>query len=254
MSGKESLEDLDVEERVADLRPAGAGQDQRREPAEDEDGRDRRDRLARGAPARAAPRRARRGGPPSRSVRCRRRLLEDRSLGRSLIHCFSISGSSPDSLSSSIAAETQAVSGESFSSSAPHWSPPGAANWPTRSPRGPATAVRKNAVGTSTTTASTWPCLSAVTTSLEVSKTCGSSSRLDRLVDRVEARGADLDADRGVGEVVERGRVGGVGVLERDDRLLGLVVGARRSRPARRASGVIEIWLTSKSKSFGPGA
>ena len=48
-----------------------------------------------------------------------------------LIQRWLISASSPESSSSSIAWETQAVSGESLASRAPHWSPPGAANWPT---------------------------------------------------------------------------------------------------------------------------
>ena len=43
----------------------------------------------------------------------------------------------------SIAAEMQAVSGESFCSSAPHSSPPGAGNWPTVLPSGTCTAVKK---------------------------------------------------------------------------------------------------------------
>src|SRR5262245_34437789 len=47
---------------------------------------------------------------------------------------------------------------------------------------------------------------------------------LDLVVDRVEAGGPDLDAEVGALEVVERGGVGGVGVLEGDDGLLRLVV------------------------------
>ena len=42
--GERVLEDVPVEERLADVGPAGAGEDQRREPAEHDDRRDRRDR------------------------------------------------------------------------------------------------------------------------------------------------------------------------------------------------------------------
>ena len=66
------------------------------------------------------------------------------------------------------------MSGEPFSSSAPHSSPPGAENWPTISACGTCTAVRKKAVGTSMTIASTCSCLSAETTSFDVSNTRGS--------------------------------------------------------------------------------
>src|SRR4051794_5206810 len=65
------------------------------------------------------------------------------------------------------------VNGEPFASSAPHLSPPGALNWPTIFALGTCAAVRKNAVGRSTTTASTCFCLSAVTTSFESLKTFG---------------------------------------------------------------------------------
>ena len=41
-----------------------------------------------------------------------------------------------------MAADTHAVSDEPFSSSAPHWSPPGAANCPTTVASGTWTAVR----------------------------------------------------------------------------------------------------------------
>src|SRR5690242_14729300 len=80
-----------------------------------------------------------------------------------LIQRFSIWPSCPDERSWSIALETHPVSGEPLASRAPHWSPPGAENWPTIVALGTCTAVRYSAVGRSTTTASTWPSLSAVT-------------------------------------------------------------------------------------------
>ena len=51
-------------------------------------------------------------------------------------------------------------------------------------------------------------------------------ARLDLRLDRLEARGPDLHADLRVGEVGEGRRPGEVGVLERDHRLVGLVVGS----------------------------
>ena len=117
---------------------------------------------------------------------------------------------------------------------------------------GPRSGSRRS--GTSTTIASTWSFLSALTTSLEVSNTCGSDAGWITSLTASRLRGADLDADVGV----LRGRRARCAVE--------LASPSSRRPPARprsRASekstcsarfGVIEIWLTSKSKSFGPGA
>ena len=129
-------------------------------------------------------------------------------------------------LSSSIANETQSVSGESFCSRAPHWSPPGRRELADDGRLGTCAAVRKKAVGTSTTTASTWPFLRAETTSLEVSKTCGVVGRLRST--RRPPRGWSSRSGRRCWRPARSASevdVRGVGVLQRHDGLLGLVVG-----------------------------
>ena len=123
----------------------GAGQDQRREAAEDDDGGDRRDQLP--AAGGASLRRLALGAAvaPDAALGCAGRLAcysRTGALVAWLIHCFSIAGSSPESIRFWIACETQSVSGESFSSRAPQVSPPGAANWPTTAASGTWTAVR----------------------------------------------------------------------------------------------------------------
>ena len=136
--GEGVLEDRPGEERLADLGPAGAGQDQRREAAEDDDAwRPRRSPAApvRGGASRGLAHAAR------RSTRRLRRLARQAAAWSAsassgapaawLIQRWVIFSSSPEDFSSSTAWETQAVSGEPLSSSAPHWSPPGALNWPT---------------------------------------------------------------------------------------------------------------------------
>ena len=94
----------------------------------------------------------------------------------SLIHFCSILASSPDALSSSIAADTHPVSEESFSSSAPPLVAAGRLELADDLSVGHLHRGQVSAVGRSTTTASTWPCLSAVTTSFESLNTCGSVS------------------------------------------------------------------------------
>ena len=199
-----------------------------REAAEDDDASRRRRSPARGAPARrrAAARSARRSWAPS-AVGGRGGYSRTGALVASLIHCFSIAGSSPDALSSSIAAETQSVSGESFSSSAPHSSPPGRRELADRGRLGHlhrGQEERGRDVDDDRVDLLVLERADDVVGGVEDLRLV---ARLDHVVDRVEAGGPDLDPDLGVGEVGERGRVGGVGVLERDDRLLGLVVGRR---------------------------
>ena len=142
--GERVLELVPVEERLAGpTGQPGLVSDSGDEAADDDDRRDRRDRLAApvaGPPARwrARPpvaRLERTGGRPRRVGACVG-YSSTGALVLSSIQVFSISASSPVESSSSIAAETQSVSGESLASSAPHSSPPGAGNWPTISPSG----------------------------------------------------------------------------------------------------------------------
>ncbi len=131
----------------------------------------------------------------------------------------------PLDLSSSIAADTQSVSDEFLASSAPHLSPPGAGNGADdlavgHLHRGQVEGGRH--IDHDRVDLALLERLDDVVGVLE-------DARLRRRVDLglhgLEARGADLHADRRVLEVVERGRVGEVGALRRDDRLVGLVVG-----------------------------
>ena len=129
---------------------------QRREAADHDDARDRRDRLAApgAVPLRRLPRRAavhrdgvRAHAPdaPSATGGSRagsRGSVQDGRLAALLIQRVWIWPSSPEERSSSIACETQPVSGESLPSRAPHWSPPGALNWPTIVAFGTCAAVR----------------------------------------------------------------------------------------------------------------
>jgi hypothetical protein len=78
--------------------------------------------VARFAAARSARRSGRSVGASAVSVRgwCLLAYWRTGASAASLIHCCSMSGSSPDDCSSSTAAETHAVSDESFSIKAPH--------------------------------------------------------------------------------------------------------------------------------------
>ena len=103
---------------------------QRGEAADDDDGRDRGDRQA---AARAAPLGGRADrAPVLGATAASEALLEHRRAGGGADPALlDRLAARPDSLSSSIAWLTHGVSGESFSSSAPQVSPPGALNWPT---------------------------------------------------------------------------------------------------------------------------
>ena len=144
-----------------------------------------------------------------------------------LIQRWVISSSSPDSSSSSTAWEMHAVSADSFSSSAPHWSPPGALNWPTIFA---ARDLRRGQVERGRQVDDDGVDLFVLQRRDDV---VGAVEDLrlfvgfDLFFDRFEAGGADLDADLGGLQFFQRGRVGRIGVLQRDHRLVGRVVGRR---------------------------
>ena len=149
-SGNGFLEDAPGEERFADHRPAGAGQDPGGEAAEDDDAWRRRRSPARAGAWRrfAASRSRRRSLMTAVSVK-QPRILTSAGDGRrrplapaALVQFGGAGGLAHPALgdllparrssrSSSTALETQAVSGEPLASRAPHSSPPGALNWPT---------------------------------------------------------------------------------------------------------------------------
>src|SRR6185503_9319420 len=124
--GEGRPEGLPAEERLAHGRPALAGHDDRDEQADQDDRRDRRDRaVATGlAPPRRLP-----GGTAAGADGGGAQLSSGAASPPMYWSCRRLS--SPSSASFCTAWLTQSVSFESFSSSRPHSSPPGAANWPT---------------------------------------------------------------------------------------------------------------------------
>ena len=147
-SGNDVLEDRPGEEGLAHHRPAGAGQDQRGEAAEHDDA-SRRPR----SPARAAPGGACAASRSSAAVAddgglghaarimtsagdgaasCDRRLVELGRAGASLIQLLlDLCRARRSSAARRSPARRRRSAASPSASSAPHWSPPGAGNWPT---------------------------------------------------------------------------------------------------------------------------
>ncbi len=177
-------------------------------PPEHDDGRDGRDRLA-AAGAGAAPRppaplggglaRAHAAGSQRSAVRRSggRELLEHRGVGR-LAHPLLLDLPAARRARSARRSPPRrsAVSGESFSSRAPHWSPPGAANWPTVVASGTCDGGQvegRRHVDDDRVDLAVLERADDVVGGVEDLRVVG---RLDHVVDRVEAGGPDLDADR----------------------------------------------------------